>query len=212
MRTKKFLSWFIALALIVGLCACTSRNDVQTDTETPSDSLIEASNKAYIEETLNLDNNANQEWTYNETADAWVLSVVSAVAYPELPDQQGVSVCVPGAYVKGIDTNGDGAADATTGTVKGSLVIDYEVEITSPNGQVYTAATAPFIINTGAAGYGSQNNFAASTSHAADGYINVSCGNRGKQDTATDENGNTYYTGDAPSCLVDQKAAALYVK
>jgi len=211
-RTKKFLSWFIALALIVGLCACTSRNDVQTDTETPSNSLIEASNKAYIEETLNLDNNANQEWTYNETADAWVLSVVSAVAYPELPDQQGVSVCVPGAYVKGIDTNGDGAADATTGTVRGSLVIDYEAQIISPNGQVYTAATAPVIINTGAAGYGSQNNSVASTSHAADGYINVSCGNRGKQDTATDENGNTYYTGDAPSCLVDQKAAARYVK
>lgn len=212
MRTKKFLSWFIALALIVGLCACTSRNDVQTDTETPSDSLIEASNKAYIEETLNLDNNANQEWTYNETADAWVLSVVSAVAYPELPDQQGVSVCVPGAYVKGIDTNGDGTADATSGTVKGSLVIDYEAQIISPNGQVYTAATAPVIINTGAAGYGSQNNQSASTSHAADGYINVSCGNRGKQDTATDEGGNTYYTGDAPSCLVDQKAAARYVK
>ena len=31
--------------------------------------------------------------------------------YPELPDQQGVSVCVPGAYVTGIDTDGDGKAD-----------------------------------------------------------------------------------------------------
>ena len=91
-------------------------------------------------------------------------------------------------------------------------MIDYEAKITSTNGQVYTAATAPVIINTGAAGYGSQNNQTASTDHAADGYINVSCGNRGKQDTATDSSGNTYYTGDAPSCLVDQKAAARYVK
>lgn len=145
-----------------------------------------------------------------------MLSVVSAVAYPEIEDQQGVSVCVPGTYVTGIDTDGDGTADVTgddvTETVKGSLVIDYEAEITSTNGQVYTAANAPVIINTGAAGYGSQNNSLASTSYAADGYINVSCGNRGKQDTATDENGETYYTGDAPSCLVDQKAAARYVK
>ncbi|MCD7817978.1 MAG: hypothetical protein LUH07_02855, partial [Lachnospiraceae bacterium] len=54
--------------------------------------------------------------------------------------------------------------------------------------------------------------FTAVTTYAAEGYINVACGNRGKQDTATDEDGNTYYTGDAPSCLVDQKAAARYVK
>lgn len=91
------------------------------------------------------------------------------------------------------------------------MVIDYEATITSFNGQVYTAATAPIILNTGAAGYGSQNNSAASASYAADGYINVSCGNRGKQDTANDDEGNTYYTGDAPTCLTDQKAAARYV-
>ncbi|OUO42815.1 hypothetical protein B5F88_03840 [Flavonifractor sp. An306] len=55
-------------------------------------------------------------------------------------------------------------------------------------------------------------NSLASTTYASDGYINVSCGNRGKQDTATDEDGNTYYTGDAPSCLVDQKNAARFIK
>lgn len=68
------------------------------------------------------------------------------------------------------------------------------------------------ILNTGAAGYGSSSNSAASTTYADEGYINVACGNRGKQDTAEDEEGNTYYTGDAPSCLADQKAAARYVK
>lgn len=174
------------------------------------------SDQEYIESVLNLANNEEQEWAYYQDSDAWVLSVVSAVAYPELPDQQGVSVCVPGAYITGIDTDGDGTADVTAengdGAVKGALVIDYEAEIESSNGQVYTAATAPMILNTGAAGYGSSSNSAASTTYADEGYINVACGNRGKQDTAEDEEGNTYYTGDAPSCLADQKAAARYVK
>ena len=212
MHTKRTITLILSATLLLGLCACTFNNG---QAESSADEIQVESNKTYIEETLSLANNEEQEWTYNSGADAWVLSVVSAVAYTELPDQQGVSVSVPGAYVKGIDTNGDGTADVTDNVseaVKGSLVIDYTAQIISTNGQIYTAATAPVIINTGAAGYSSQNNSAASTSHAADGYINVSCGNRGKQDIATDVNGNTYYTGDAPSCLVDQKAAARYVK
>lgn len=204
---NRAIALLLSFTLFAGLCGCAGTSE--------SDETV-VSDKEYIEETLNLSNNENQEWTYSESADAWTLSVVSAVAFPELPDQQGVSVCVPGAYVTGIDTNGDGTADVTASdaaeAVKGSLVIDYDAEITSTNGQVYTAATAPVILNTGAAGYGSQNNSAASTTYAAEGYINVSCGNRGKQDTATDDDGNTYYTGDAPSCLADQKAAARYVK
>lgn len=199
---KKFL--LTCTALVLGLGSVSFADEVQV------------SDQEYIESVLNLANNEEQEWTYYQDSNAWVLSVVSAVAYPELPDQQGVSVCVPGAYIIGIDTDGDGTADVTAengdGAVKGSLIIDYEAEITSTNGQVYTASTAPVILNTGAAGYGSSNNSAASTTYAADGYINVACGNRGKQDTAEDEEGNTYYTGDAPSCLSDQKAAARYVK
>jgi len=178
--------------------------------------VADAENKALIEDTLNLANNEEQTWTYNEKYDAWVLSVVSAVVYPEIPEKQGVSVCVPGAYVTGIDTDGDKAADVMAADaaegVKGGLVIDYEAEITNVNGQTYTASTAPVVINTGAAGYGSQKSYAASGARAAYGYINVSCGNRGKQDSVTDANGVVTYTGDAPSCLVDQKAAARYVK
>lgn len=188
----------------------TAGNNSAGDTDTVD------SEQAYIEYTLNLANNENQEWTYSANADAWVLSIVSAVVYPEIEDEQGVSVCVPGAYVSGIDTDGDGSADVTaesyTAAVKGSLVIDYGATVTSTNGQIYTAATAPIILNTGAAGYSSSTNSLASTTYASEGYINVSCGNRGKQDTATDENGNSYYTGDAPSCLVDQKNAARFVK
>lgn len=116
------------------------------------------SDKEAIEYALNLANNPDQEWTYSSSSDAWTLSIVTAVTKPVIEDEEGVSVCVPGAYVTGIDTDGDGAADITaesyTESVKGSLVIDYEAQVTSSNGQVYTAATAPVILNTGAAGYG----------------------------------------------------------
>ena len=200
---KKLIVLIFAAALILSM-------PVYAQQET--DSAVEVhEDHSEIENALNL-KNLSPEWTYSDSADAWVMSVVTAVTKPELEGQQGVSVCVPGAYVKGIDTDGDGEADVTEGTATGSLVIDYDAQITSEYGQVYTAATAPVILNTGAAGYGSSNNSKASTTYAKQGYINVSCGNRGKQDTAQDENGNTYYTGDAPSCLVDQKNAARFVK
>lgn len=178
--------------------------------------VADASDRAYIEQALDLSRNGLQEWAYAPDADAWVMSVVSAVAYPELPDQQGVSVAVPGAYVIGIDTDGDSLADVTNDTasaaVQGALVIDSDAQVVSRHGQVYTAATAPVILATGAAGYGSQRNSTASTQYAIDGYIAVACGNRGKQDTVTGDDGTVRFTGDAPSCLVDQKAAARFVK
>lgn len=178
-----------------------------------STSATSSDTRTSIENALNLANMGAQ-WSYAN--DAWTLSVVTAVTNAELPDQQGVSVCVPAAYVTGVDTDGDGVADVTADTysetVTGNLVIDYDASVTSTNGQVYTASTAPLILNTGAAGYGSSNNSTAGSSYAAEGYVNIACGNRGKQDQATDADGNTYYTGDAPCCLVDQKNAARFVK
>ena len=232
---KKFLSIFTAAAVILSLTGCSDNTESESSSadaaQTTEDSLQTAdssdtsdtaqsagvvSDKEYIEQTLNLANNEEQEWSYSTDSDAWVLSIVQAVVYAEIPDQQGVSVCVPGAYVTGIDTNGDGEADVTsesyTEAVKGSLVIDYSATVTSTNGQVYTAATAPVILNTGAAGYSSSTNTLAATTYASEGYINVSCGNRGKQDTLTAEDGTVTYTGDAPSCLVDQKNATRFVK
>ncbi len=196
----------LLLALVLSAVSCASFAE---ETSAVSD-------KEAIETALNLANNPDQEWTYKSGADAWVLTPVIAVTRPVIENEEGVSVCVPGAYVKGIDTDGDGEPDVTAATateaVKGSLVIDYEATVTSTNGQTYTAATAPVILNTGAAGYGNSSSTAAATTYAAEGYINVACGNRGKQDSYTDADGNTVYTGDAPSCLVDQKAAARYVK
>jgi hypothetical protein len=153
----------------------------------------------WIEYTLDLDHQVHT-WTYNETSKTYTLSVVSAVANPVLPDYEGVSVCVPGVYVKGLDT-------------EGNLIIDYNAKFVNPNGVTYTAATAPVILETGAAGYGSQRNGKAGGNRAQYGYIDVSIGNRGKQSSVKDANGKLlYYTGDAPSCLVDQKAAARWVK
>ncbi|MCD7750908.1 MAG: hypothetical protein LUI10_04100 [Lachnospiraceae bacterium] len=232
---KKAIALLCAMSLIFSLVACGSASSaVESEEAQTEDSVSEnteaegtdtagtqtqatvVSDKEYIETTLNLANNTDYTWSYNSSADAWVMSIVSAVAYPEIEDEEGVSVCVPGPYVTGIDTDGDGTADVTsanyTEAVNGSLVIDYDAEITSTNGQVYTASTAPVILNTGAAGYSSSTNTQAATTYASEGYINVACGNRGKQDTATDADGNTYYTGDAPSCLADQKAAARFVK
>ena len=199
---KRIVSLLMAATLsFSGLVACGAENSSSTETATTTEETTEVSEEqAYIEETLNLANNSEVTWTYDSEADAWIMSIVSAVAYPEIEDEQGVSVCIPGAYIKGIDTDGDGAEDITaesyTDAVNGSLVIDYEAEIVSSNGQVYTAATAPVIVNTGAAGYSSSTNTEAATTYASEGYINMSCGNRGKNDTATDEDGNEYYTGD----------------
>ncbi|MCD7772749.1 MAG: hypothetical protein LUH08_01655 [Ruminococcus sp.] len=230
MTFKKLLAVLLSLALMLCCVACsndssdsgsvsdsTDSTDSTSSDESSEEEVEEASEEQlYIEETLNIANNSELTWTYSSDSDAWVMSIVSAVAYPELADYQGVSVAVPGAYITGIDTDGDGTADVTADSyseaVNGTLVIDNDASVTSENGQIYTAQTAPVIINTGAAGYSAQENQLASTSNCANGYINVACGNRGKQSTAEDEDGNTYYTGDAPDCLVDQKDAIRFVK
>lgn len=213
---KRITALMLVLMLVFCLCACTSGSengsaDASSDQTESAEQTASAADKTAemtaIEEALNL-SNMDAEWTYSDSSDAWTLSVVTAVTNPEIEDEQGVSVCVPGAYVKGVDTDSDGEADATSGTVNGTLIIDYEASITSTNGQVYTAATAPVIINTGAAGYSEQTNQTAGSSYASEGYINVACGNRGKQSTLSDGT----YTGDAPSCLVDQKNAVRFVK
>lgn len=204
LKLKKIISLVIACVLVCGVSACSSGSG-SGDSE--SKGTGNASGKSDIEEALNLAN-MDAEWTYDGNSDAWILAVVTAVTNPEIEDEQGVSVCVPGAYVKGVDTDGDGTEDETSGTVTGNLVIDSDASVTSTNGQVYTAATAPVIVNTGAAGYSEQSNQTAGSGYAAEGYINVACGNRGKQSTLSDGT----YTGDAPCCLVDQKNAVRFVK
>ena len=209
----KSLKLLTTLSLAAGmLVGCSSgENDSST-----AESLTKSETVVEIEKELNLDNNDEVTWTYDEKSDAWVMSSVSAVTNPELEEYQGVSVAVPGAYITGIDTDENGSADITADNysepVNGDLVIDEDASITSSNGQVYTASTAPVVFTTGAAGYSAQKNQTASTNYTSEGYIQMSSGNRGKQSTVTDEEGNESYTGDAPDCLVDQKNAIRYVK
>ena len=177
----------------------------------------ELAERQVIEDALNL-KNMDQQWYYSADADAWVMAPLTDVINPVLPDYQGVSVAAPGPYISGIDTDGDGSPDVTAAdmgedAVSGVPVIDHNAEIVSPYGQTYTADTCPVILTTGAAGYGSQKNGYASTYQCFRGYVAVSCGNRGKQSYVADAEGNVeYYTGDAPSCLCDQKAATRFVK
>ncbi len=153
-----------------------------------------------IETVLNLENLiASGEYSWKAGSSVYTISYVPSVANPELADYQGLSIAIPAAYVAGIDDDGN-------------LIIDWEAEVVTPNGAVYTAATAPIIINTGAAGYSSSTTSGASSSYAEYGYINVSCGNRGKNNVCTDAEGNSYYCGDAPYCLVDQKAVVRWLK
>lgn len=204
------------IALLLSIAVCSQQGSILVyaqDADTAEKTA--ASDKEYIESVLNLANNTEYTWSYEESEDAWIMSIVSAVAYPELPDQQGVSVCVPGSYVSDIDTDKDGEADILaedfTEAVNGSLVIDYEAQITSTNGQIYTAGSAPVILNTGAAGYGSSVNSLASAVYAKEGYINVACGNRGKQDTVTDEEGNAL-SDEALAQMTDEEKAEAFLE
>lgn len=124
----------IAMTMVLGITACGSGN-VSAEQENKE--------QTEIESTLNISNNDEITWSYDSQSDSWTMSVTCAVANPELPDYQGVSVNVPGAYVKGIDTNGDGKEDITGKTyseeVNGRLVIDDSAKIANTNGQTYTA-------------------------------------------------------------------------
>ena len=153
-----------------------------------------------IETVLDLRNTiAGGDYTWKESTTAYSISYVTAVANPELKSYEGLSISIPAAYVAGVDE-------------EGNLIIDWEAEVVTPNGAVYTAATAPIIINTGAAGYSAQTTGGAGSGYADYGYINVACGNRGKNNECVDAEGNAYYTGDAPYCLVDQKAVVRWLK
>ena len=149
---------------------------------------------------LNLDN-MEYSWSLSGSGDSacYILSPIVEVANPELADYQGLSVAIPAYYVKGVNEDG-------------SLEFDYDYEFENPNGVTYTAATAPVIINTGAAGYSAGTTSKAGSSYVSYGYINVSCGNRGKSLSAVNAAGDSYFCGDAPYCLVDQKACVRWIK
>lgn len=63
-------SWLLSLSLAAGLCACGQKAG-EPEVEETTSPMADAEEKAYIEETLNLANNADLTWTYSADADAW---------------------------------------------------------------------------------------------------------------------------------------------
>ena len=172
--------------------------------------------KEKIETALDISKNEKAAWTYDASSNTWTMAVVPAVLYPEIENLQGVSICVPGAYVLGVDTNGDGKADVRPDNYQnptaGSLVSNTWGYVATRNGQVYKTETAPTVVLTGEVGYEERENALAPKTYAKNGLITVSCGCRGASATATDGNGLSYFTGNAPSGLVDTKNAIRFVK
>ena len=93
MKRKQITAMITAMTMVLGITACGSGN-VSAEQENKE--------QTEIESTLNISNNDEITWSYDSQSDSWTMSVTCAVANPELPDYQGVSVNVPGAYVKGL--------------------------------------------------------------------------------------------------------------
>lgn len=217
MLKKIIVLAIIACVAIGGIRYVVTRNPYgKSDTAVTAMKKNRGYSREKIEKKLDLKRNRLAEWSYDEKHDAWTLEPVTTVAYPVDPEDEGVSVCIPGAYVTGIDTDKDGTADITaksyTGSVMGRLIIDKVTEKKSSNGQVYTALTAPVIVNVGSDGFSELANPKAGAKYASEGYINVACGNRGRQSMVLDQDGETTYYGNSPAPLIDQKAAIRYVK
>lgn len=102
MKRKQIAAVITAMTIVLGITAY-GAGSVSAEQKNKEQTAIES--------TLNISNNDEITWSYDSQSDSWTMSVTCAVANPELPDYQGVSVNVPGAYVKGIDTDGDGTPD-----------------------------------------------------------------------------------------------------
>ena len=106
MKRKQIIAIITVTSMIMGLTTCSATGSSKNVSKTQAD-------QTDIESILNISNNDEITWSYDSQSDSWTMFVTSAVANPELPDYQGVSVNVPGTYVKGIDTDGDGTEDVT---------------------------------------------------------------------------------------------------
>lgn len=97
MKRKQITAMLTAMSMVIGMTVYGDSivSAAQENSQEPTE----------IETALNIANNKEITWSYDSKTDSWTMSVTSAVANPELPDYQGVSVNVPGAYVKGIDTD-----------------------------------------------------------------------------------------------------------
>ena len=94
MKRKQIIALITAISMLMGLTACGS-TDGSVDASETQTAETEQTEQTEIESILDISNNDEITWSYDSQSDSWTMSVTSAVANPELPDYQGVSVNVP---------------------------------------------------------------------------------------------------------------------
>ena len=138
--------------------------------------------------TFNPENYTNEQLiSGNDTIEYRAYTNISYVKNPAAPELQTLNIFIPKAYLEGGEING------------------------------YTAKTAPIFFPNGIGGYMEarpchpcmrENGFFSTEAAAlARGYVVVSAGARGR----TTRNGEKY-TGKAPACIVDLKAAVRFIR
>lgn len=186
---KRITAWFLTVLLCIsvfGGCGTSGKNP--------------GYDKGYIHTYLNMKNREDLFWQYRAEDNVWILSPCTAVAYPTDAAKQSISIAIPEAYVEGIDTDQDGVADITTdnfaASVAGQLIIRSGRVVNSSTGYEYHSGNAPILFRNKSV-YGEATEAGeAETAYASEGYITVSCGNRGT----------------SPEGLADLKNAVLFLK
>lgn len=130
-------------------------------------------------------------WTFDADSKCWCLKNVVYTPVCVVPEAQILSIFVPEAYMK------EG----------GEIVEDAEI-----NG--YSAATAPIVFCNNSAGYHQMGTLEPAGGRCAvkpfleQGYIFVTCGNRGSESVTEDGT----FCGKSPANLVDIKTAIRYIR
>lgn len=140
--------------------------------------------------TMNLAD-CKESWVFNEEYQCWCLEDVSYLPNPKVPHCQRMNIFVPKVYMK---ENG---------------VIDFQG---TKNG--YDAKTVPIIFENNSAGYMEMVNVGLGEErcyakpYLDQGYVYISCGNRGSM--SVDQDGN--FCGKSPENLVDIKTAIRFLR
>lgn len=136
------------------------------------------------------------QWTLvtdEGTGIAYYMLDVVYCASPVDPAVQHLAIYAPEAYLR---------------VENGRAVKNAEGSVTSGNGVVYTAETAPILYTNTSGGYSSSRVEDVNIAYIREGYVQVSVGARGKE--TVDAQG--HYIGQLPLIMVDLKAGIRYLK
>lgn len=136
------------------------------------------------------------QWTLLQdeaTGTGYYMLDIVYCASPVDPTVQHMAIYAPEAYMQEAD---------------GAVVKSGEGTVTSSNGVVYTAETAPIIYSNTSGGYSSSTVEDVNIAMLQEGYVQVSIGARGRE--TVDAEGK--YIGQLPLIMVDLKAGIRYLK